>query len=82
MIDANRCQKLIDGDEPETVAEELFVLCFQGALNNEDLGDLVHHIENEFNEAGQHELEMLILGYCMGQKQGKINNGTESNQFH
>jgi hypothetical protein len=82
MIDANRCQKLIDGEDPETVAEEMFILCFHGANENEDLQDLVIKIENEFNEAGQHELEMLILGYAMGQKQRKIDLSIESNEFH
>jgi hypothetical protein len=79
MVDPRRCQELIDGSDPENTGEELFILCFEGAINNQDLGELVMTSGDAFNSANISELEMIIVGYSTGQRQRKIDLGIVDN---
>lgn len=75
MIDVNRCNELIDGDEPETPQEVCFVNAFQAAVVGEDLNDVLIELDDRFNLASVEDLEMILAGYGSGQKQRKLELG-------
>jgi hypothetical protein len=75
VIDVNRCNELIDGDEPETQPEVMFITAFQAAANGEDLNEVLIELDDKFNLADAQDLEMLVAGYGAGQKQRKIDLG-------
>jgi hypothetical protein len=67
-MDAERVKQLLEnGDIPETTGEEICVFAYEQAKGGILLKEVVVQIEREFNEAGTYELEMLIVGYMMGQ---------------
>lgn len=82
MIDVGRCNELIDGSAPETVAEEFFIYFFQGAINGSNLGDLLSEVGEDIDERDSHQLEMIIAGYATGQTQRDIDSGILKTDIH
>ena len=67
-MDAKRVRDILEGtDTPETTGEELCLFAFENGKTGVLLREVVVAVDEEFNKANLYEMEMLLVGYMMGQ---------------